>query len=188
MKPLFKTTADPLVILVREADGTVKETESRVCAHCRIVHHDEKSARDCCRQPYCQRCGTEVQRHFSLCRHCIKDRRIQSATEVTDYDGPVYDEASDVYYADLGAMFDALEDEDLPEYVYACTVTRVARENPNRLVDWLCERVLDGHHEDAELDHLDELTEAIAAWLTKQTTESWEPDYKRKVRLRAEND
>ncbi len=170
------------------------------CGECGLLHtpgNGDSSpawqrANDCCRQFYCE-CGNKIEAGYigpkcSPCNSAERDaRRIEKAEEIDDHDGPIYDDGRERYYSGLDEFMDWLtdaledgQDEDelsLPEWVYPCTVKPFGPLDASSVV----ENELCDHHEDAEVDDLDELQAFLDTWCAKQTLASWEPDFDKKI-------
>lgn len=116
----------------------VKEIEIKayVCNKCNTIYHHKDSAEYCCKEFFCNDCGKQCRKYFSICEKCLDKRRILKATKV-DYkeykEKMFYDYESDKYFSDIDYMYDYYEDyysdeiekgksiEDcFPEYVFGC--------------------------------------------------------------------
>lgn len=182
--PKFDTPDAPLPIYVKNGAGEFVQKEAHACAHCRVIRHDHDTALACCRQLKCPSCGKDVDWH-GKCGACIDQSRLAKAVEIPaeTYEGMVFDPSRDEYHADLDTFYDSVEPDELPDYVYACTVDKLSEEKPERIADRLIESLLSDHHDEAEADNPGELVEVIGKWLEKQTAVSWSVDYTRKIRV-----
>lgn len=182
MKELFDNPSEPLQLFVRRPDGTMRDQVHHACAHCRVISPSRDDAYDCCRQFRCA-CGAEMERYRTKCSSCYEAAREEKAEEVPYDGGCVYCERTDRYFNSMGEYLDDTEPGEEAEFLFACDVVRLADASADRIVTGIVEDLISDHHEDAEVDHYDELVAAVGAWLAKQTTESWSPNYKRKVRV-----
>ena len=182
MKKLHDPTLDPLPLYVEE-DGNVRPLSHHVCAHCRHILPDRDAAKRCCAKYYCEVCKAETYQYHTLCGACRDQKQMDKAKEVVYEGGPVYDDATDQYYADLSDYLDSTDPGDEAEFVYLCKVDRLCEENAGELADRFVENLLQEHHEDARVENVDELEASIRKWLDKQTLETWHPDYSKKVRV-----
>ena len=114
--------------------------------------------------------------------------RLDRATEVTDYDGPLYCDGvhggwGDGYFADMDDLWETLEDCDSrPEFAYCCTSHPVAHLDLSSILENAC----DDAYEDAQddLSGIDALESAIAAFNeVNKDILTWYMDTKRKVRI-----
>ncbi len=117
-------------------------------------------------------------------RTAITAQRLERATEVENYSGPVYCESSnkDGYFATLNEFVETFMDaSSMPEFVHTCKTV------PFQLdIDNILENEADHHHDDIydNLDGVNDLEKAIEIFNQRNlTTVSWEVDYKHKVRV-----
>jgi len=188
VKERFDNPDEPMQIFTRNAVGDFVEQDIYTCAHCKIVYKGKKAAYDCCRQYKCTLCGSNVEPHWAMCRGCMDSKRLAEATEIAaeEYTGPVYDDAQSLYYESLEDYLDAVDKEAREEFVFACTATRLADTSPARLASDIVENLLEHHHEDAAVVDYDGLVQDLKIWLAQQTAESWDVNYKKKIRVRDE--
>lgn len=149
----------PPIELVRKGDETQK-TLAYACGTCGWVLAKDLAA-SCCATHWCD-CGNEIKKPYTACTECRKaaqsartEARKAKATKVkaVDYDGPVYWDDADRYYADVDEAA-----EDILEYValdgidanaqtvYACSSMHLVLD-----ADDILYRALEDseHHEDA---------------------------------------
>lgn len=165
----------------------------------------QEEAERCCRPPVCDTCHKEFKPQYSNqvheCDECERSRlaterdarlfkRIESAEDVTgNYDGPVYVEGSnggdmgEGYFSSIECVYD---DEDGADgWAFACT-SRIEKLDIDHCIENLCS---DGY-EDMQ-DRLmipQSLKDAVDEFnrLNETALTVWEADYKRKVRIAAE--
>lgn len=181
------------------------EVIAYACGKCGLVvgsvlEHGDRAkveAETHCGPWICQECGAEhKRRHQQTCDPCFRARltkrdkereaaAFEKAERVTpkDYSGPVFWDGggcNDGFFATGDELEDwcACEEIPLPPYVWTCRTI-----NPSLDFVSLCEQALDDQYEDCELDAEDELKEFLEKWNAKQTSETWEPNYKRVVIL-----
>jgi len=169
------------------------EVVAYACGSCGTVVGTAKShgsnaqgmAERCCAPPACQQCGAVHDRkHRLFCGPCEvareaarEARRFAAAEHIpaSDYDGPVYWDGTgnDGYSPSVADLLDWFADEETepPAYVWACSVR-----HPSLDADDLLEHALDDHHEDCDLDAVDELRAFVARWNAQQTDETWDVD------------
>lgn len=189
--------------------GTMPDGEEAIawaCPRCRLLkgRGDQASAEQCC---ICRRCGTvgDVSRFDGFCSACdrarsnqrVADRRARfmaiTPTDPASYEGPVFIDDDDTYYASIEEaaerVWDQFEGEpgtwDPTVYlVHPCTVTKAST------IDF-ADRAVEGWGEEVGEDYGDlDLTPATAA-LVKQAQaavegeapEVWYPDQKRRLVL-----
>lgn len=117
---------------LRKADGTL--VDAWMCGECRTIYasRDGYVAGRCC---VCRACGVSVsggkpnkayKTHCDACEPIARmnreAKRMERATLVPDWDGPVY--VGDRYFEDVEAAADWYEcdgDSDPPEFAYCCT-------------------------------------------------------------------
>lgn len=192
-------------IFLKRPDGT--ETDISICGKCGSPARGRTNfdvSERCCT---CWECSGELTTEERQCGHyhkaCDKKRRaiiemkrLEKATLVEDYDGPVYCEGvpggsyGDGYFADVQELADMLDDGDVDEsivreeFAYCCTSSPVAGLD----VDSILESATEESFEDA-IDHLvgvDELRAAVEAFNeANKAVLSWDSDYSRKVRIPA---
>lgn len=171
------------------------------CGECGILYahqygecDQKQKASDCCRQRYCQ-CGKKMPDYWLKCSECshsaTNSKRLEEATEVTDFDGPVYDPDRDEYHESVEMFLDWVSDrqhdgfdEDeigIPEFLHPCNIRPFARLDASDVI----QHELDDHYEDATdaVEDLDGLQKALDEWVDKQTLKSWNPDYRRKINV-----
>ena len=123
-------------------------------------------------------------------RHKEKeDARMAAAEKIDKWDGPVLVPCGlgyqDGFFADIQELIDYLIEEvqDWPTLAYVCS------ENPfkckvdaHEIAEQCCEELFDGAID--SIDGLDELNVALKAFeKTNEGIKTWDPDYKRVVRL-----
>lgn len=189
--------ADPSrkpIVLVALGDPTHKP-QLYACPKCGAIHspriyacNDElaheaarQAATDCytCRETNtCSYCGNDCPKGWTACSDCRLAKKLEAAEEVPDDGGPYFAFGGDTFYHELQ---DAAEDS--LEWLSPCTVTY-----PQISADSVLENLLDDMHEDASTDDLDAAAafcEAVDAFNKAQTTKSYWPDEKRKIRVPA---
>jgi hypothetical protein len=177
-----------------------------VCGECGTIHtpHGYGADKDldakqravqCCLQRYCE-CGNKILLGYTGPKCCSCNEMIRNAAdlakavEIDTCDSPVYDNERQKYYASLDEFMDYLacemEDregpepmESLPDWIFPCTTRKFGGLDASDIL----QSALDEHHEDAHEQLVDEdgLQKFLDEWSERQTIESWEPDYSRKL-------
>jgi hypothetical protein len=112
-----------------------------------------------------------------------------AAEEVTSgYDGWVYSDElqgyHDGYYRDIGEFLDYAFDQDeinVPEFVYCCYET-MHRIDLGHVLENLCEEGWEDMSDSLNTGGLDKAIDEFHE-LNKDTLRSYQPDYKRKIRV-----
>jgi hypothetical protein len=196
MKQL-KDNPAPAFQLYRKKDDAFTPTlttgghEIWACGECGTLHARQygetsirEKAEECCKQKYCS-CGEKMPQYWVACHSCSSRtstaNRTEKATEIEQFDGAVYCAQRDKYWSNLEEFQDWAacrdEDEDLPEWLFTCAAKKFARIDASDVV----QSELEEHHEDAEVDDIEELQEFLNKWCDKQSLESLQPDYSRKL-------
>jgi hypothetical protein len=175
-----------------------------VCPVCRLFYSNASfggaadaaidAAIRCC-QRTCMKCEARLPKdwHYIYCQaHLDESRaekqreRIDKATKIPEleYDGPVYCEDNEEYYATVADLRDAFDGEGLPSEVWACTTMPVKLD-----ADHILDGAFDDHHEDARSElpagaeaNLQTMLDAWVAAFAKDIV-SWDPDYSRFIVL-----
>jgi hypothetical protein len=178
--------------LYREKEGAYEKalTESGnelwTCGECGTIHsyyNSQTEANKCCLQPHCA-CGEKIPKYWSECTNCqnrkIEARRIAESVEINECSGTVYSDTADRYWSDLDEFEDWManaEMEDIPEWLYTCKIKKFGKLYASNVIEHeLCE-----HHDGAECNDLDGLQKLLDVWVTKQTLESYFPDYSKRI-------
>lgn len=176
------------------------------CGKCRSLTlghgliNTREAAEKCCEPDKCRHCGKDIEHNkpFRVLAHeeCERaDRRrkeverLEKAEEVTSgYDSWLYSDDvtgyRDGFWTDMGELLDHLEDEEdieRPEFVFCChEISHLI--DLGHVLENLCE---EGYDEMADRLETKELEKAIEAFheLNKDALRSYQPDYKRKVRV-----
>jgi hypothetical protein len=167
------------------------EVKAPYCGKCGHIWLDLESAEGCCT---CNDCKTELKQNENYqCSPCMEinsmKRRIEmlgKCEDITDsnYDGPVFIEGShDRYFSDIG---DAIEhylddDEDVwPEWCHPVEVKKFDMD----VFEYIGNYLESEHHDEFEINKMDELQEFWEKWSAKQTEVTWWPDETKKINLR----
>jgi hypothetical protein len=153
-------------------------------------------AERCCR---CDVCGEPLDKKTDYShrhRECqtlrdkqLYDTRIETAVKLDSWDGPVFNDHDGNgderdYYASLGDMVEAIEDEDgiMPEYVFVCDAVPAVQ---LCIIDIL-ERFVDlDEDRNCDLTGEPELEAALDAFNeSNKSIVTWNPDYTRVVRAK----
>ncbi len=146
-----------------------------------------QAAEECCAPRYCV-CGVEVKDGWTACAPCRERHRLERATVVTDYTGPVQSdqvecgEWAEGYSSSVDALRDYC-DGPVPAYCWPC------KSSPLRLdLDNILEHACDDQHEDAfeQIVGADELGAAIDKFNEAQTCIAYYPDHTRVIVLNQE--
>lgn len=166
------------------------------CQKCRIVHKTKAWADQCC--PPCA-CGAEREKGYAYCRPCLDRRESEREQEkfakaqkipAKDYAGWVFCDGTgnSGYHESVDEFLEYWEDnrdedDEKPEYVWAC------EENHFVFVDVadITERICENGWEDMDPDSLNglkELEAAIDAFnKANESVVSYDPDYTRAIIL-----
>lgn len=144
----------------------------------------------CC-DKRCQDCGEKLEpkSHYVVCNACRSKRdaaneasRFEKATKIpeAEYDGWVYDEATEEYYASVEEYRERVED-GASSFLWATTTIDGFRLDADDIVQSALEN--GDHHEDAgdSVEGIGELQTMLDAWCDKQTVRSYMVDYGRAV-------
>lgn len=185
-------------VFLRLPNGS--ETDISICTSCGAPARGRTNmdiSQRCCT---CWECGgpltAEERKHpghyHAACdrlrRGTIKLARMEKATLVENYDGPVYCEGvpggsyGDGYFSDVDELEDCLEEGCGVEFAYCCTSSRVVAIN----LDTILENATEDAFEDA-IDHIKgrgTLEAAVEAFNEANADVlSWNVDYSRKVKV-----
>lgn len=177
-------------------DGT--PTRAWFCTTCRIVHHTQSQAEQCCSPVLCETCQQPVaEKYWTKCRDCRdaaeiakEAARFEKATKVpeSEYDGWVYD--GDEFFPCVESLVEHLEDQhdgedpcSLPLYCWACTPERIIHDGNNlldRLIDGL--EGWDGFDPSKDLDGIPALQTSLDAFAeTNKEVVTYNPDFTRAI-------
>lgn len=203
MNRILVDNPKPPFSLYRKDKGRYKTTLTKnggkiwVCGECGILHisysidkDDPKDrAAKCCKQKYCD-CGNKIEKYYtgSKCNQCSTMEsykiKVEKAVEIESCDGPIFCDNSDRYWRDMDDFMDWLvcevdngDSDSLPTWVFPCDIRSFGRIDAGYIVA----NELEEHHEDAEVDDIEELQQFLDKWCDKQSLESWNPDYTRKI-------
>jgi hypothetical protein len=182
--------------------GQVTSSGVWFCGQCRTVWGDrytaghdsvQAAAEACCKPPVCA-CGAEVARGHVKCDECWRkgiaekrDKTMAAAEKVETWDSWVYDPTDagpqDGYFESLDALVEWYEDNPEatpPEFVHLT----IRKEFSLDFSDCI-EAALEESYEDARdgLVGEEEITAAVAEWVKRQNIPTYEPDYKRAIRV-----
>lgn len=170
----------PIIEFTRSGDT---DPELFACGKCGniftskgYVHSEQKDhramAEACCHPGKCEDGGDGgLPTYWLRCGSCAERRRFEKADKVLakDYSGPV--EHNGYFFGKLEEFLESCEDNDeQPEYAYACDVRIGASFDPDRVAEDLIENT----HEDFEPEHVDELVAFFEQWNAKQEQVWWE--------------
>ncbi|MBD3785665.1 MAG: hypothetical protein IE922_01665 [Sphingomonadales bacterium] len=143
-----------------------------------------RAADECCTPKYCA-CGKPIEAPWTACGSCRERLRLEKATVITDYNGPVESDKTrgewgEGYSSDVAALIESCAeyDDPVPAYCWPCTSV------PLRLdLDRILERACEEQHEDAldQIEGADELQEAIDRFNAAQTCVTYYPDHSRVI-------
>lgn len=143
----------------------------------------------------CRVCGCDTQEFRLICGICLNQERFSKATKVkySEYEvGYLWDETKDEYFSGKEELeekyYDDVYDEDLhivpeiPTWCYGCIATPFSID-----IDSAIERAEEDMYEDFEAEkdgiNLKELRDYVQEWNEKQTSKSYDVDYKTVVLL-----
>lgn len=187
--------------LYREINGKFENIINKngdeifACGECGAIHGPyvgndaHERAAKCCKQHYCE-CGEKIAYFMSMskCSKCNSlegnKKILSNATEIQEWEGPVYDDNSSRYYENMEEFEDwryCLDDnESVPEWLFPCEEIKFGRLDAHDVIESrLCEM-----HEDAECDDVEGLQKFLDEWCDKQSIASWEPDFSRKIKVK----
>lgn len=190
-------------VFLKRPDGV--ETDISICGECGSPARGRTNfdlSQKCCT---CWECGGALtaegkKQRRSYHDQCERDRRaridaarMENATLVDKYDGPVYCEGvpggsyGDGYFSDIGELADMLDDGDVDEsvtreeFAYCCKSRATVLD-----IDSALENLTEEMFDDA-MDHLnglDALMAAVEAFNeANKDLLTWDVDYSRKVRI-----
>jgi hypothetical protein len=181
--------------LFTQSDSGLVPTGIFACGKCGTVWGEKnkrhgtvkESADNCC--VYVCSCGKDAKPFHTICDDCElkklserREERFRKAEKVSSWDDWIYDDFGggyqDGFFESLEDALDyyASEDEEPPEFFF------LTKEIPFKLdFESVVRNVLEDHHEDAEVEGLEEITKIVDAWVRDQTLKSYEPDYKRVI-------
>lgn len=161
--------------------------------------NDQKTrAENCCKIPKCE-CGKNIETNYYIkcdeCRSQEKDnrdqKRLNEAEEVQSTDSWIYCEGyghNEGYFESVDALLEWIEDNEdeesypIPKYVHICSKIKF---NGLDMTDVLTNELDSDFHEDAieQLD-IEPLQKMVDQWSAKQSLHSWQPDYKKKIKVK----
>jgi len=178
-----------------------KEVTVYQCEKCHKHWALKYKADDCCKDKpkvirTCRVCGCEVENYRLICQTCLTQERFAKAKKVkySEHEvGYLWDENKDDYFAGKEELeekyYEDAEDAEgdgaipkLPTWCYGCIGTPFSVD-----IDSAIERAEEDMHEDFEAEkdgiNLKELRDYVQAWNEKQTSKSYDVDYKTVVLL-----
>ena len=177
-------------------DGRIVEANVYYCSKCSMTCRTKKEAEECCMPYKCRVCGKETERYHLICRECDNKKdldkineQLKNAEEVPAT-GMIYDPLGYKYYNDQEDMENDFEEEDMPEFVFACKEIRVL---PEVLAGHVVENVCDYFNDEMMFEDqdandylikLDELKNLVRTWAELQTIFAYQDDVTKKVRVK----
>lgn len=151
-------------------------------------------AKTCCDRK-CEDCEAQLEKksHYVVCDACRVKRdaakeakRFDDATKIpeAEYDGWVYDENAEEYYASVEEWRERFDDDSSDvAYLWACATIDGFGLDAADIVQSALEN--GEHHEDAfdSVDGIEELQTMLNGWCAKQDVKSYMVDYTRAVVL-----
>jgi hypothetical protein len=160
------------------------------CSRCGRMSSMRDLAEMCCEPDICE-CGRTCKKPWTACDSCREEERQEKERKKFEeaekipwerYEGPVY--FDDEHYSDVEEMADCLAcaDIELPEYVWACTKSRLSLNADDIIYN---ELEAQEFHEGAfdQVVNIKELQAAMDEWLKQQDLESWFVDETRAILL-----
>lgn len=157
-------------------------------------------AEACCKPRHCEVCGTETNRHWTLCSACLRKKeqaregeRVEGATPMTyeQFCAEIPDamlcvsEIDDGFYEDLEGLAEHLAYSDgtaqVPEYVWP-TKPETLRLDADDILEQMTHDYPEGARDNA-LVHCDELQQLLDGWCAAHPIVTYYPDYSRVIRL-----
>lgn len=158
------------------------------CETCKQLYYHQSSAEQCCAdkpdKTKCT-CGNTKPTYKTTCDRCHMEYIYQTAEKIhiNDYDGYIYDDLSEKYFADVEELSEYYYDKEcdlkkhgeeleFPKFFHACY------EVPYKIdINFAIDNALEDQHEDAERDNLvdlDKLEQFVEEWNAKQTLKSYD--------------
>ncbi|MFC3059649.1 hypothetical protein [Paenirhodobacter populi] len=171
---------DKAVLYACGVCGSLFSSKVYACAD-ELAHATARqAAEECCAPCHCA-CGVVIEKYYTACTDCRERHRLERATIITDYTGPVQSDAvtgewGEGYSSDEDTLREYCKgyDEKLPAYCWPC------KASPLRLdLDSILESALEDQHEDAaeQIVGDDELGAAIDKFNAAQTCITYYPDH-----------
>jgi len=171
------------------------------CEKCRGVRSEKEQAENCCKEPTCSGCGTEISKYWTKCDACREKEEaareaalFEAAEKVTTWDGWIYVEGlgyRDGFFESVDDLLDFVgegEEDQMPEYAWTCDSYPFAQVS----IEEIKERIEDSGeaYEDFDANDLDGLKELEAALdafnKANEDVVSWTPNLKRALVLKKE--
>ncbi len=176
-----------------------KSSKIFYCSKCRIVWPDKEKADRCCEPTKCQYCGKESGRqHYLACGPCDRANeikretaRFEKAEKLVKWDSWVYLDGvgSDGFFESVSHFSeiwecDHDENEEIPDYVWACKKIPFAAVDFDRIIERICEEAYEDFDSDS-LKGVDELKAAVEKFNeANKDIVSYEPDYSKAILLK----
>lgn len=167
-----------------------KEIKAWKCEKCGIAYTNKITADNCCKEakvevPTCKVCSCKVDEYRTICDSCLSKERYQNGTKIkySEYELEwLFDNNTDKYFADIDALNDYYLDEGLPlpKWCYGCIPIPFAIDIDSAL-ESSSEKMYEDFEYDTDAVDTGELIDFINKWNKKQTTNSYEIDYKKIV-------
>lgn len=173
------------------------EVKAWKCEKCGKAYLNKAATDDCCKgkpeKKYtCRVCGCDTEEFRLICPICLNQERFTKAKKVkySEYEvGYLWDEGVEEYFRDKDELEEKFsEDEDpqvqvsAPTWCYGCIATPFSID-----IDSAIARAEEDMYEDFEASkdgiNLKELRDYVQAWNEKQTSKSYDVDYKTVVLL-----
>ena len=168
------------------------------CGQCRNVKGTQEHAEQCCGKWHCKECGAECANYHLQCQICFRKQqdakereRFAKAEKVTEWDGWVFCDGlnhNNGYFSGMDDLYDQVEPEDLPDYVWTCTANRFVHFDMTHEL----ERIAENGYEDCDFDDFDglpELKKAVDAFNEANAGKlSYEPDFTKAVLVNKSHD
>ena len=160
--------------------GNCYSTAIYACSRDRAAQVAYRAADECCAPRHCA-CGAQIEKQWTACASCRLRSKLQRASVVTDYSGPVFADGycggwGDGYFADVEELIEACATYDVapPAFCNPCKPLPLALD-----AESILERACEDQHEDAmdQIVGADALIAAIEAFNSAQTCVSYWPEY-----------
>ena len=158
--------------------GKCYSTAIYACKEDRAIQEARRGADECCAPRHCA-CGTEIEKMWTACAPCRERHKLQRATVVTDYKGPVSADGyeggwGDGYFENVADLLEACATYKVapPAYCHPCEASPLALD-----LDRILEGACDDQHENAadQIVGADALDAAIEAFNAAQTCVTYWP-------------
>ena len=169
------------------------------CYKCHRVAKSKDAAEECCTPTLCKFCGKPCRQYHTCCDDCSKSQsvkaeqeRFDKAEKLTKWDGWVFSDGlgfHNGFAESVSDLLDQLDDDEAPEYVWACDPVNFAVASIDDVIRPILEN--EAAYEGFDSDHLngiDELKAAIDQFNeSNKHIVSYVPNFKKAVLIQKQN-